>query len=911
MDDYLASCEAGQPLTADELAARYPELSEQVADCLASLEFIRRAAAGGSVGTANGAVGNALCGVPDSPLPLGEGGSRSEPGEGTLGDFRILREIGRGGMGVVYEAEQISLQRRVALKVLPFAAVLDSKQLARFKNEALAAASLDHPHIVDVLGVGCDRGMHFYAMRLIDGCTLADVIAELRSQESGARSQESGTGDQKTGAVGNALRDVPESATNPTLNLEPETLNSSRQSTAAVLTTLGLTDTSRRTPDHYRKIAALIADAADALHHAHEQGVIHRDIKPSNLMLDSRGKLWVTDFGLAHVESNTTLTMTGDLMGTLRYMSPEQATGSRLGIDHRTDIYSLGVTLYELLTLQPAFTGENRAELLRQIMSDDPSAPRKHDASIPADLETIVLKALAKEPADRYTTAADLAGDLRRYYADEQIRALPPTLGARAAKWTRRHQRMVAASIIALCLAATTFATTTAIVWHQRRLAESRRAEADANLQEAVSAIDGMLQRVAAERLFDQPQMEPVRRALLEDALKLYTRLIERSGNRPELERQRAQAHRQLGELLQTLGDNQRAVEELSAAITTLQALTARDPGDQEALRSLARAQRIFGTVLEDLGRPDEAGNAFKAAVAEYSRLATIDPADNRLGLATAIESLALHFANRGRTDEADAQYGEAQATFERLAAANPADPSFQHSLAHVVHLRAMLWIEAGDANRAEPAMRKAVHDLEKMVKSYPQNSQIIVTSAHLSNNLAVLLIKEKRYAEAVPELERALIHQNHLVARFPDRIDYQEELVLGQSNFGGVLRYLKRYEQAEPYYDDAIARMEKLVAKSPNIPRLQSYLADFYKDRGHVRFDRNKVDEAAQDYLAALDVIDELLRNFPPDEPSAKHFVGRLGALADRLTAVGEHRSAERAAAVAASLRKTSEQNH
>jgi WD40 repeat protein len=335
-------------------------------------------------------------------------------------------------MGIVYEAEQMSLHRRVALKVLPFASVLDAKQLARFKNEALAAASLDHPHIVDVLGVGCDRGMHFYAMRLIDGCTLADVIAALREGEAPAEPP----------------ADTPHSA------LRTPHLSSTR----AVLTTLGLSDTSRRTPDHYRKIAALIADAADALHHAHEQGVIHRDIKPSNLMLDSRGKLWVTDFGLAHVESNASLTMTGDLMGTLRYMSPEQASGSRLGTDHRTDIYSLGVTLYELLTLQPAFSGENRADLLRQIANNDPLPARKHERSIPAELETIIVKSIEKNSRDRYATAVELATDLRHFVADEPIQAKPPTVVQRSAKWARRHRIVVIATFVVACLLLATMA---------------------------------------------------------------------------------------------------------------------------------------------------------------------------------------------------------------------------------------------------------------------------------------------------------------------------------------------------------------------------------------------------------------------------------------------------------------------
>ncbi len=511
MDDYLASCEAGQPLAADDLATRYPELAEQVADCLASLDFIRRAA-GGSASDLRPLTSDLRPSTSDLRPPTSDSPSGDA---GTLGDFRILREIGRGGMGVVYEAEQISLQRRVALKVLPFAAVLDSKQLARFKNEALAAASLDHPHIVDVLGVGCDRGMHFYAMRLIDGCTLADVIAELRSEGTGDR-------DQGTGAVGNALRGVPgegearqgdaregeaREGVAPAEPSAPDTPHSAfrtphlASTTRAVLTTLGITDTSRRTPDFYRKIAALIADAADALHHAHEQGVIHRDIKPSNLMLDNRGKLWVTDFGLAHVESNATLTMTGDLMGTLRYMSPEQASGSRLGIDHRTDIYSLGVTLYELLTLHPAFTGENRADLLRQITSVEPRAPRQYEATLPVELQSIVLKSIERESVDRYATAVELADDLRRFLDNKPIRARRPGGLQVLRKWASRHAPVVTLTAFASLLLAATLAIGTGLLLQERGYTQAAMKTAQDNLQEAKA------QKRKAEKLADKVRL--------------------------------------------------------------------------------------------------------------------------------------------------------------------------------------------------------------------------------------------------------------------------------------------------------------------------------------------------------------------------------------------------------------------
>ena len=190
-------------------------------------------------------------------------------------------------------------------------------------------------------------------------------------------------------------------------------------------------------------MARLGLEAAEALEHAHQEGIIHRDIKPANLMVDAKGNLWVTDFGLARLQSDSGLTISGDLLGTLRYMSPEQALGKRVLIDGRTDIYSLGVTLYELVTLQPAFDGRDRQELLRQIAEEEPRPPRKLNGSIPRELETIVLKAMTKEPESRYATAQELADDLRRFLEHKPIRARRPSVWEHVAKWVSAHPSFV------------------------------------------------------------------------------------------------------------------------------------------------------------------------------------------------------------------------------------------------------------------------------------------------------------------------------------------------------------------------------------------------------------------------------------------------------------------------------------
>jgi tetratricopeptide (TPR) repeat protein len=306
-------------------------------------------------------------------------------------------------MGVVYEAEQISLGRRVALKVLPFAATMDPRHLKRFHNEARAAACLEHPHIVPVFAVGCERAVHFYAMKLIEGRSLAEVIA---LQRRAHRPRPSGGGEQTAPVAAASTEPAP------------------------------------RDTAYYRRVAEWGVQAAEALEYAHGVGIVHRDVKPANLMLDGRGSLWVTDFGLART-AQSDLTVSGDLVGTLRYMSPEQALAKHGLVDHRTDVYSLGATLYELLTLRPAVSGKDRQELLHNLAFEEPAAPRRLEPALPRDLETVVLKALAKDPGERYARALDLAADLGRFLNDEPIRARRPTLARRAERWARRHRALI------------------------------------------------------------------------------------------------------------------------------------------------------------------------------------------------------------------------------------------------------------------------------------------------------------------------------------------------------------------------------------------------------------------------------------------------------------------------------------
>jgi WD40 repeat protein len=420
------------------------------------------------------------------------GPAHTAPPLEVVGDYRILREVGRGGMGVVYEAEQVSLGRRVALKILPAQATRDHKALERFKREARAAARLHHTNIVPVFEVGQVGGVCFYAMQFIQGQGLDQVIEELCRLRSdapagGGKSPSAGSlfpwGDASATPVAPGVPGVGQAALTlltgrfrPSLtppssgategyvpagqpeqlaagtNARPGAASTGAATSSAVLpgqTDLSAVRSGRR--HYYRSVAQIGQQVAAALAYAHARGVVHRDVKPSNLLLDASGVVWVGDFGLAKTEDDG-LTNPGDLVGTLRYMAPERFRGE---CDARADVYALGLSLYELLTLRPAFTAPDRLQLIERIKNDEPARPRSVDPRIPRDLETIVLKATHKEPQRRYPSADDLAEDLRRFLADESIQARRASAPERLARWARRHKAVASLlAVLALTLVA-------------------------------------------------------------------------------------------------------------------------------------------------------------------------------------------------------------------------------------------------------------------------------------------------------------------------------------------------------------------------------------------------------------------------------------------------------------------------
>jgi eukaryotic-like serine/threonine-protein kinase len=449
-EEFAERFRTGQRPTLTEYADRYPDLADRIRQLFPALVVMEE-------------FGSVAGSSTDRYATPGPGGPPRQ-----LGEYRILREVGRGGMGVVYEAVQESLGRHVALKVLAAQNWKNPIHLERFRREARAVARLHHTNIVPVFGVGEADGTHYYAMQFIQGQSLDSVLHELkrlRRARSGETTEDrSANGhSQHRPALSASIAQGLLTGQFPDAGASPPGENAAAAPPTGTRTTPPFTSwggdgradgrgpttvdagrselTSRPDAQYFRGVARIGVQAAEALAYAHGQGILHRDVKPGNLLLDTQGAVWVTDFGLAKAEDSEELTSAGDIVGTIRYMAPERFEGHA---DPRSDVYALGLTLYEMLTLRPAFDSTDRARLIDRIARESPPVPRKLDPRIPRDLETVVLKAITREPAARYPTAAALAEDLQRFLADRPIQARRISWAGHMWRWCRRNPAVAA-----------------------------------------------------------------------------------------------------------------------------------------------------------------------------------------------------------------------------------------------------------------------------------------------------------------------------------------------------------------------------------------------------------------------------------------------------------------------------------
>ena len=824
-DQILTDLRAGRQPDLAAIAERYPALASELDDHAAQLAAILQA--------------DAPAGADDMPR--------------RIGDFCLLREVGRGGMGIVYEAEQLSTGRRAALKVLPGAALLDPVRCQRFQHEAQAAARLKHPHVVPVLAVNAEGTLPYYAMQFIDGPSVAVVVQERRKPA-------------------------------------------------------GPTD-----PDFFRTATRWGAQAASALHYAHEEGVIHRDVKPANLLVDGKGAVWVADFGLARLRGEVALTATGDTVGTLRYMSPEQAQGVRGVADHRVDIYALGATLYELLTLEPVVPGEDREELLRRLLNDEPRPPRALQPAIPHDLETVVLKALRKDPAERYATAQELADDLERVLAGHPVQARLPTRRELARRWARRHAVRLAIAggilvLLSVILAVSTALTGRAYAEANRNAAEAKRNqdEAKRNQDEAKlaqlvaerkqeyaersravarRAVDQVLTGVIRDWLEGDTELEPIQHHLLEQLLACCQELANEDPTDTEARLRVAEARHHAGAILLRLGRYEPALTSQQQALDELARL---DPAPAAHRFLRARCLNSAGGSLYFLGHQARAEQNLREAIALVDGLRTADPKNTEYRYQASV--LLGNLAFRVRTDSA--RYAEALDLYDRAVGLVKGllteDPNHLRALSQLSYMRggqAMLHGRLNRARPAEDAAREAVDTARRLVKERPADRLYRDLLAGSLYTLAGQLTDVRRDAEALPLAEESIQITADLMADFPASALYREKYGVRLGALVDALIRVGQVPRAEQMALRSVEIQRPLVKERPHLAKLKVGLADALLRLGYSRDRLKRPREAEPAYREGIDLLLEVLQGDPVFDASRRNLTRLLPNLRQALT--------------------------
>jgi serine/threonine protein kinase/tetratricopeptide (TPR) repeat protein len=827
----------GEHPSVTEYAVRHPELAERIRSLFPTVMMMEDLKNGWSPG-------------PPGNLPV------LDRVPERLGEYRIIREIGRGGMGIVYEAEQESLGRRVAVKVLTAPALLAPDQFRRFHREAQTMARMHHTNIVPVFAVDEHEGLSYYAMQFIDGRGLDAVIrgqgSGIRGQGSGVRGQESEVRDQGSGRgpAAGTPRDPCSLIPHPWL-LTPV------------------------------KVAKIGLQVAQALAYAHSQGTFHRDIKPSNLLLDERGRVWLTDFGLAKLVELDDGTQPGELAGTLRYMAPERFRGQS---DARCDVYSLGLTLYELLTLRPAFDELDRSELARQITENDPPAPRQYDRTIPRDLERIVLKASARDPNHRYPCAGELADDLRRFLDDKPVQARPLGPAERFWRWRRRNPAVAGLTAVTTALlvlvavvASAGYVQTRAALGREavlRAEAQGQRQRAEANLDLALRAFDEIYTQVTqpeveggpapglASEEASLPMDSPKIAALLHNLLKFYDQFGERNRADPRLQWEIAKAYRRGGDYQRRLGQFDKAETAYRRALALHAARTMMFPAEEDSTREEAAIRNKLGLLFQTTGRYAEAEKLYRQAVKMLTPRAETAPL--RLELARTSNLLGSLQGNLGQAAEGEQNHRIALELLNDLVQQDPANPHYRLAQARGYHDLSVIQSLMGHPRQAVAAHRRAVTFLEQLVKDFPTVSDY---RYELSEALMATPTKERKrrcHGEVERQLRRAAGLAGELALGFPAVPEFQALRARGLQKLGAFLQASGRSGEAQPFDQDAVALQRALVRQFPSVLLYQLYRAEACGALGTIRLQRGELVDACSLLNEAIDALQAFLAALP-----------------------------------------------
>jgi len=824
-----------------------------------------------------------------------EAAAPPKPPPERLGDFRILREIGRGGMGVVYEAVQESLGRPVALKVLPETLLSSPQALRRFRHEAQAAARLHHTNIVPVFGIGEHEGQHYYAMQYIEGCSLDRVLSEVRCK---AREHEDPTeSDLSEGHSHGALRELacdmlsgrfqptspaPEENEQDSANLTDDTIELSsvqpeapppgppHNDSQGQPSPIALPDGEPLAPlgpDYWRSVAGIGVQVAGALHYAHKRGVLHRDVKPGNLLLDHQGAAWITDFGLAKFVEHEDLTRSGGTVGTLRYMAPEQLEGDA---DARSDVYNLGLTLYELLTLRPAFDETSHQRLLRQVSRETPPRPRAVDPQIPRDLETIVLKAIERDPGHRYQMSGELAEDMERFLEDRPIRARRTSALEHAWRWCRRNPAVAGLSATALLLlvalatlASIGYALRTKALSVESQLhaqARSERERAEANLQLAADAFEEVFARIGGVPLpqvlgettddvwYESSGQAAVSRrdaAVLQSLLKFYDGFADQNRDSERWQQETARAYRRVGEIEFVLGRLDDAEKALRRARQFYEKLRQTKPEEPDYVIGLAAVHNALGRITAEASRFSESlPHHHEALDLLIGSRRVVSTARGRFELARTCDLIGFQSIRRFRrlaATDREADHAEAQSHFRRalkildeLAAEDPANDDYRLAMAQCYQHLSVASRRRGprdgdhrakDNQEGKDCAERAIEILEGLIDDFPDNP-------HYKRELALVFAfasepqdVDREVIRSTERLTRGVAMMEKLVDAYPDVPEYRYTLAFCHHARAGVLWQAGQVEQASKHCRQSVALGKVLVKEFPDVLRYRAQL--------------------------------------------------------------------------------------
>jgi serine/threonine-protein kinase len=781
--------------------------------------------------------------------------------------YRLDRLHATGGIGRVWQAHDAEFGREVALKELRPDRRDKPDHLARFVREAQITGQLEHPGIVPVyeLNRRAESGQPFYVMRFIRGRTLSQAIGDYYAEPRG-------------------------------------------------------------TMVEFRKLLGALVEVCNAVAYAHARGVVHRDLKGSNIVLGNFGEVIVLDWGLAKLvadaepaadrslvqapDAPADETQAGVVVGTPGYMAPEQAEGTGARVGPSSDVYGLGAILYEILTGQPPHTGSDRHELLRRARDERPPTPRSVRPGTPPALEAVCVRALSRDPKERYSSATDLAAEIERWLADEPVQAWPEPLPVRAGRWARRHRPLLAGAAALLLTAVVSLAINNVMLGNEKKRTEeaktktedalvlantnyiemerqrtlaqgseaaekvahqatdTARQRAIANLRKACDSVDQMLTRVGEDPtlLAYEPRMEQVRRRLLQDALDYYQDFLQEHADDAELRRETVRAARRAANILQDLGRHAEAAPIYKQAVTLCSKLVDEFPKDASYKQELGGLHNSLGILYMARGEYKQADTAYaKALDIKRDLVKTYDRVpDYQQELANTLHNRGRLLRELGKTEPAIEAVGEAIQIRQVLIELYSRQPTYRYNLGRDLNVYANLLGDRGARDEEETVLRQTLALQEELTNEYPGVPDYRQALALTHMNLGILLRKTSRPDKAEDELKESLKLRKKLADDFPSIPRYRSEYARTFGSLALCLDELQRPADAIKAGQDGVDIQKKLADDFPHMPELRSQLATGRVQLGYVLLHAGEVKAAEKAFQDGVDVAKKLVAEYP-----------------------------------------------